>query len=493
MRRAEFYKRVFDEAIRLSDDGFIVVDNRAIVTDINDLYSRFLGKPKEEIIGHPITDVIPNSKMPDIMKNQYLEELALHKYVPGYVRDANNDFVLVSRTYVKDSRGNVIGGVAQVHFREQAVETARRMLKEYNELEFLREQYAQFNESQPGFNDIIGSSDIIRQKKREAVQASKTNFSVLITGESGTGKEVFARAIHYASARSHRPFVSVNCAAIPSELLESELFGYEEGAFTGAKKGGRKGKFILADGGTIFLDEIGDMPLVMQAKLLRVLQEREVDTVGGSKPVPVDIRVISATRKNLEQMIREGSFREDLYYRLNVINISLPPLRERREDIPLLAGHYMEMLNREYNNNVIITREAVEILCSHRWRGNVRELDNVIKGAYAVCDGLEIAPSDLPNKLREEREENGNGKTAGSQPNTINGTAREDRRHVLPEADRLEQVHTSGSMKRYLQAIEKEVILEAYDRFHSVRRAAEYLGMSMPTYVRKRQAYLEGS
>lgn len=216
MRRAEFYKRVFNEVLRLSDDGFIVVDNRAIVTDINDLYSTFLGKPKEEIIGRPITDVIPNSKMPDIMKNQYQEELALHKYVPGYVRDANNDFVLVSRTFVKDSNGNIIGGVAQVHFREQSVESARRMLKEYNELEFLREQYAQFNESQPGFNDIIGSSDIIRQKKREAVQASKTNFSVLITGESGTGKEVFARAIHYASARSHRPFVSVNCAAIPS-------------------------------------------------------------------------------------------------------------------------------------------------------------------------------------------------------------------------------------------------------------------------------------
>lgn len=503
MRRAEFYKRVFNEVLRLSDDGFIVVDNRAIVTDINDLYSTFLGKPKEEIIGRPITDVIPNSKMPDIMKNQYQEELALHKYVPGYVRDANNDFVLVSRTFVKDSNGNIIGGVAQVHFREQSVESARRMLKEYNELEFLREQYAQFNESQPGFNDIIGSSDIIRQKKREAVQASKTNFSVLITGESGTGKEVFARAIHYASARSHRPFVSVNCAAIPSELLESELFGYEEGAFTGAKKGGRKGKFIQADGGTIFLDEIGDMPLVMQAKLLRVLQEREVDTVGGSTPVPVDIRVISATRKNLEHMVLEGTFREDLYYRLNVININLPPLRERRQDIPLLIGHYMGIMNREFNKNVTVAREAVEILCSHRWNGNVRELDNVLQGAYAVCDGLEIAPSDLPNKLRPEQ----GGSGSGADPGEGNTNAAEsvpggnayptpgavrygDRRQEETE-DRLTQVRSAGSMKSYLEEIEKEMILEAYEKFHSVRKAADYLGMSMPTYVRKRQFYLE--
>lgn len=502
MRKTEFYKRVFDEALRMSDDGFIVVDNRAIVTDINDQYSTFLGKPKEEIIGRPITDVIPNSKMPDIMKNQYREELALHKFVPGYVRDAKNDFVLVSRTYVKDSRGQVIGGVAQVHFREQSVQSAKRMLKEYNELEFLREQYEQFSSAQPGFNDIIGSSEIILGKKQEAVQASKTNFSVLITGESGTGKEVFARAIHYASTRSHRPFVSVNCAAIPSELLESELFGYEEGAFTGAKRGGRKGKFLQADGGTIFLDEIGDMPLMMQAKLLRVLQDHEVDTVGGNTPVPVDIRVISATRKNLEQMIKEGTFREDLYYRLNVINIHLPPLRERQEDIPLLIRHHMETLNREYNKNVIIANDVVDSLCRHRWSGNVRELENVIKGAYAVCDGLEIDMSDLPVKFKDAGEDaDSYGRAAGENSgrtflwrsaSMARAAARGTNFVPDPESeDLLEQVRATGSMREYLEAVEREVILEAYERFHSVRKAAAYLGMSMPTYVRRRQAYLK--
>lgn len=475
-RQTEFYKRIFDEIIRISDDGYIVVDDNSIVTDINDKYSAFLGKTREQIIGRPIVEVIPNSKMPDIVKKQYQEELALHKFIPGFVSDAKNDFVLVSRSFVKDSAGKVIGGVAQVHFREQSVQTAKRMLKEYNELEYLRDQLQEYNSAQPAINDIIGSSDILLSKKREAVQASKTNFSVLITGESGTGKEIFAKAIHYASVRSHRPFVSVNCAAIPGELLESELFGYEEGAFTGAKKGGRKGKFIQADGGTIFLDEIGDMSLLMQAKLLRVLQEREVDTVGGSKPVPVDIRVISATRKNLEQMIQEGTFREDLYYRLNVINIDLPPLRSRREDIPLLVRHFMDRLNQEYHRNVTISKDVLYALVRHEWDGNLRELDNVIKGAYAVCDGLVIELSDLPVKLQSVRGE------------LLVSVMKEDVPQIAGEM--LEEIHSRGSLKGYLEQIEEEMILAAYERFHSVRKAADYLGMTMPTYVRKRQAYL---
>lgn len=483
MIEGEFYARIFEEVLRLSNDGFIVVDQQAVVTDINDAYCAFLGKSKEEIVGRPITDVIPNSRMEDIMRHEYREALALHKYLPGYVRDASNDFVLVSRSYVKDSAGKTIGGVAQVHFREQAVRTARRMLKEYNELEFLREQYAQFSGNQPGFSDIIGNSDIIQCKKREAVQASKTNFPVLITGESGTGKEVFAKTIHYSGNRRHRPFVCVNCAAIPGELLESELFGYEEGAFTGAKRGGRKGKFIQADGGTIFLDEIGDMPLMMQAKILRVLQEKEVDTIGGSRPISVDVRVISATRKNLEQMVLEGSFREDLYYRLNVINLCLPPLRSRTEDIPLLAQHFMNRLNSEYKGNVEISKRVISAFRHHAWHGNVRELENVIKGAYAVCDGLEIQPSDLPAKFAMQEVPGGRRgalEVAEASAVPISGETRKE-------------LENTGSLKEYLKRVEKEMILSSYERFHTVRKASAYLGMSMSTYVRKRKLYLKES
>ena len=385
---------------------------------------------------------------------------------------------------MKDDEGNVIGGVAQVHFREQSVQTARRLLNVYNELEFLREQYKRYKDADFSFEDIIGNSEIMRDKKREALQAAKTNFAVLITGESGTGKDIFAKAIHNLSSRSERPFVSVNCAAIPGELLESELFGYEEGAFTGAKRGGRQGKFIQADGGTIFLDEIGDMPLAMQAKILRVLQEGEVDKIGGSKPIPVDVRVISATRKNLEQMIREEKFREDLYYRLNIINLQLPPLRSRKEDIPPLVQQFMTQLNGEYNRKVQLSKEVLDIFCNYNWRGNIRELENVIKGAYAICDGLEILPSDLPAKIKsvdkgsERRNENSLDNI------TVDNSS-------ISNEDPLESVHLEGSLKKYLNNIEKEIILAAYEQFNSVRKAAEYLGMSMSTYVRKRQIYRE--
>lgn len=477
----EFYARVFEEVLRLTNDGFIVVDADAVVIDINDSYCSFLGQKKEYIVGRPITDVIPNSKMADIMKNEYKEELVLHKYQPDYVKDSSNDFVLVSRTYVKDSKGNTIGGVAQVHFREQSVTTARRMIKEYNELEFLREQYQIFNESQLGVKDIIGKSDIILNKKREAIQASKTNFPVLITGESGTGKEVFARIIHYSGIRRNKPFVCVNCAAIPSELLESELFGYEEGAFTGAKKGGKKGKFLQANGGTIFLDEIGDMPLIMQAKILRILQEKEVDTIGGNNPIPIDVRVISATRRNLEQMIRDGTFREDLYYRLNVINLHLPPLRSRLEDIPLLVQYFINRLNEEYKLNVEIDKKVVEAFCNHTWQGNVRELENVIKGAYAVCDGLEIVLSDLPLKFESFMNGESNIKYKKNDNNF--------QKNTNIESDIIEEVHLTGSMKKYLMEKEKQIIISTYNRFNSVRKAAGYLGMSVPTFVRKWQMY----
>jgi transcriptional regulator with PAS, ATPase and Fis domain len=226
---------------------------------------------------------------------------------------------------------------------------------------------------------------------------------VLILGESGTGKELFANAIHNDSARKYNPFIEINCAAIPSELLESELFGYEEGAFTGAKKGGKIGKFELADTGSIFLDEIGDMPLKMQAKLLRVLQEREFEKVGGNKVVKIDVRVISATNKNLEKMVKEGKFREDLYYRLNVMTIMIPSLRERKEDLneltPILISKLSNQLGKYVTN---ISEDAQELLLNYNWQGNVRELENVLERAINLADSDTILPAHLPSYIRKK-------------------------------------------------------------------------------------------
>ena len=393
------YRYIFEEILRMTDDGFIVVDPDGIVTDINEQYCDYLGKTREEIVGYPITKTISNSKMLDIVKKRYGEELALHKFLPGESKESDNNFLLVSRSCVTDDEDRVVAGVAQVKFRLQTLHSAKRMMSEYAELEFYREEYHNNRENQFCFDHIVGSSEAFLERKRAGLKAAKTDFSVLLTGETGTGKEVFARAIHNSSSRADKPMVCINCAAIPSDLLESELFGYADGAFTGARKGGKKDKFQLANGGTLFLDEIGDMPLHMQAKILRVLQEGEVEPVGGSGPQKVDVRVISATRKDLTQLIEQGLFREDLYYRLNVINIEMIPLRKRSDDILELANYFLMRLNASSAQSVVLSPEVKRCFSVYPWPGNIRELDNVIKAAYAACDGLTIDVIDLPARL----------------------------------------------------------------------------------------------
>lgn len=407
------YRYIFDEILRISDDGFIVVDPEGIVTDINEQYCDYLGRPREEIVGFPITKTISNSKMVDIVRNRYCEELALHKFIPGESKEKDNNFLLVSRSCVTDEQERVVAGVAQVKFRLQTLDSAKRLMSEYAELEFYREEYHNNCGKHFSFEHIVGSSVPFMETKKAGLKASKTDFAVLLTGETGTGKEVFAQAIHNSGNRADKPMVSINCAAIPSELLESELFGYADGAFTGARRGGKKGKFQLANGGTLFLDEIGDMPLYMQAKILRALQEGEVEPVGGSGPEQVDVRIISATRKNLSEMIQRGEFREDLYYRLNVINIEMLPLRRRREDIIDLANYFLSRLNQSYGKTTVLSAAVKRCFFSYQWPGNIRELDNVIKGAYATCDGFSIDMIDLPARLANRQKGCGSGASKG--------------------------------------------------------------------------------
>ncbi|MBN9647977.1 sigma 54-interacting transcriptional regulator [Terrisporobacter glycolicus] len=310
-------------------------------------------------------------------------------------------------------------------------------------------------------DNIVGSSEIMEHTKQKALIAAKSNSTVLITGESGTGKELFARAIHNHSDRTDYPFVAVNCAAIPDNLLESELFGYEEGAFTGAKKGGKLGKFELAHNGTIFLDEIGDMSLHLQGKLLRVLQERELDKIGGKSNIFIDVRVIAATNKNLEELVRNGQFREDLYYRLKVIPITLPTLRERKSDIPLLIDYMIKEYARKLNKDVIgIEEDASKTLVDYTWPGNVRELQNIIEYSINMSNSTLLTLDIIPNNIKS--------------------TYYDEKSHKEEEI-------------RTLEDLEKEEIRKAFNKYKHYKKdkelVAKALGISRATLYRKLEKY----
>lgn len=253
-----------------------------------------------------------------------------------------------------------------------------------------------------GFERMIGESNEIKAVKDKASMVSKSSSTVLIQGESGTGKEILARAIHSSSKSYDKPFIAINCAAIPDDLLESELFGYEDGAFTGAKKGGKIGKFQLAEGGTIFLDEIGEMPLHLQSKILRVLQERKIEKLGGSSSIDINVRIIAATNKNLETQIMNNEFREDLYYRLSVIPVYIPPLRDRKSDIPLLLNYFLDSYNTLLQKSIRgYSQNSMDVLLSYDWKGNVRELQNLVEYSVNMAKGDYITVGDLPSRVIE--------------------------------------------------------------------------------------------
>jgi Nif-specific regulatory protein len=290
--------------------------------------------------------------------------------------------------------GIVASSIAQAVKIQRLVEEDRKRLVDENThlRQELRERY--------DFSSIIGTSGPVRQMYEQMAQVAATNTTVLIRGESGTGKEMIAHAIHYNSPRANRPFVKVSCAALPDSLIESELFGYEKGAFTGAEQR-KKGRFELAEGGTLFLDEIGDINLSTQVKLLRVLQEREFERLGSTETIKVNVRLVAATNKDMERAIAAGTFREDLYYRLNVFTIFVPPLRERKADLLLLADHFLEKFSREHHKSIKrISTPAIDMLMSYHWPGNVRELENTLERAVLVCDGQVIHGHHLPPSLQ---------------------------------------------------------------------------------------------
>ncbi|WP_350252319.1 sigma-54 interaction domain-containing protein [Bacillus halotolerans] len=386
-----------DEIINLAAECIVVVDHEGNILYINQAYCDFLKKTEEEAIGKPVQDVIENSRMHIVAKTGRTEAAAIHP-INGSEMIANRYPLYVNR--------QLVGAVGTVMFRnpQEWMDYSRKIKPLLNELNYYKNRYEKELFSKYHFGDLIGNSSLFMEAKRLAERVSDSQSAVLLLGESGTGKELFAHAIHQNSRRRYAPFLRVNCASIPEHLFESEMFGYEDGAFTGAKKGGKKGKFELAHQGTIFLDEVGDMPLHMQSKILRVLQEKEIERIGARSPVPIDVRVIAATHRNLEEMVREGDFRQDLYYRLNVINIQIPSLRERIEDVMPIAGLLLKKLERKFGfDGLELSKEAIAVLQSYSWPGNIRELENVLERAVNVLDGkrieakhLNLTPEDQP-------------------------------------------------------------------------------------------------
>jgi PAS domain S-box-containing protein len=418
-RRATFLRKLLDNM----QIGIIISDGNGYLIYINDTYARFLGIDAEEQIGRFATDVIANSRLPVVARTGVAEINWPHRF-----KDTG---FLVHRVPIKDN-GKVIAVLGLVLFEDAGTvqNLAEKLVILEGKLDLYASELAALRSVRYTFDSIIGESRSLEEAKSEAQRASSNVLPVLLTGESGTGKELFAQAIHHASGRRAYPFVRVNCSAIPKDLFESELFGYTMGAFTGAHPKGKPGKFELAHRGTIFLDEIGDLPLEMQPKLLRVLESKEVERVGGKHPTRSDFRLIAATNQDLRAMLANGKFRKDLYYRINVIAIHIPPLRERGEDILLLAKHFLARQTEELHlGKVAFAARTKKILLDYPWPGNGRELLNTIERALTSLKGNIIRVDDLPFAVKQHQR---SGTSAAR--STLNGYLLEAERTAIRES-----------------------------------------------------------
>lgn len=382
---------ILEQVFSSLKQGLIVVDTNNIIRLVNNAYEEIMGIPRENLLNHKAQETVENSRMHIVLKTGVPEI--------DDMQSVNGRQIIAHRLpFFKD--GKVVGAIGEAVFKdisqvEQLLERNRKIMEKNPAKKRIKSDNLQ--PQLMTFENIIGQSSKMIRAKNLAAKIAATDTTVLILGESGTGKDLFAQAIHNASNRRNKELVAINCAAIPAELLEAELFGYDEGAFTGAKRGGKKGKFEVAEGGTLFLDEIGDMPLVMQAKLLRVMQNKTFEHVGGESVRVCNVRFIAATNKNLQELVAKGLFREDLYYRLYVVCLEIPPLRERKEDI----REIIEMMMPVICNNLNITikqfsEDALEKMIAYKWPGNIRELINVLEQIAATVDSMMITAKQLP-------------------------------------------------------------------------------------------------
>lgn len=428
-------------------EGVEIVDSTGNVVFLNTAFLKITGYSINDRLGKNIFDVHPNGTLATVLKTR-----VPMNYVMAFAEETGK--VGLSNVSPIYKNGELVGAILVCQDVSEIIELSKK-LSEQNLL--VDSLYKKVGEAKYNLDDILCQSEVMKKIKDLIKHVAFSDASILIEGETGTGKELLAHAIHNISPRHKKPFIQVNCAAIPEGLLESEMFGYEQGAFTGALKK-RKGMFELANKGTIFLDEIGDMSVALQTKLLRVLQTNEIRRLGGSEIIKIDVRVISATNRNLREMLKSGTFREDLYYRLNVVPISVPPLRERKEDIPLLVRYFVKKSCARFGKPLLdVTPQALSLLQKHDWPGNVRELDNVIQYAVLTCSGPVIEPKDILPKLP------------------------------------LEKVTFPRNEIQRLEEVEKRMIKSALEMYgfslESKKKVAEKLGISISTLYNKIKKY----
>ena len=433
------------EVIDLSADGLVSVDAQGILLRMNQAYETIVGVKARDFIGRPALELKRQGYLPDLVSLQVLKK---RQPTNLFVQIGGRDVLLTARP-VFNASGQLIRVVANIRDLTE-LNHLKEELRKFQDLTVRYETELQQFRVQEYADELVTRSPLMRDSLDMAVRASQTEATILISGETGTGKEVVARIIHRSGLRAKGPFITVNCAALPESLLETELFGYEKGSFTGGASQGRIGLFEAAQGGILFLDEIAEMPVSMQTKLLRAIQGKSIRGIGGNREINLDLQLVTATNKDLEQRVADGRFRDDLFYRLNVIHVHLPPLRQRMEDIPLLVDHFLRLFNAKYDRNTAIGQQTLDSFLDYHWPGNIRELENTIERLLVLSRSTEVESECLPAPLK--------GRSA-------------------------------QTLQELLETTEKEAVLRAYQRHGSTRKAALQLGISQPTMSRKLNKY----
>ncbi|MCG8333989.1 MAG: sigma 54-interacting transcriptional regulator [Proteobacteria bacterium] len=448
--------RDLEAIIESSYDGLYITDGKADTIFVNNAYERITGLSRENLVGRNMRDLVKekvfdHSVTLDVLKSK--ESVTIMQQI---MKDKT---VIVTGTPVFEDSGDIglvvtnVRDITELNYLRSQLQKSRRISSRY------QETLGEWHKFEHILEEMVVKSTSMVQVIQKAIKVAKVETSVLITGESGVGKSMLARIIHQMSSRKEKPFVKINCGAIPESLVESELFGYEKGAFTGAAAEGKAGLIEIGDTGTVFLDEIAELSPALQVKLLDIIENKSFVHVGGINPISVDIRIIAATNKNLEEMMEKGRFRKDLYYRLNVVPVHVPPLRQRTEDIPALISKMLIKLNSQGNETKEIDPDVVERLRSYQFPGNVRELINVIERMFVMSDGKQISFLDLPEDIKES-------------PNLLTNLITEDK-----------------SLKEAVSALEIHMINEAFRHHHSLASAAKSLKIHPTTLWRKMDRY----